>query len=130
MSDTNTATATVENVLMAIDYDQPKQALAALASGKCSMEQYAEWQSGREDLLRAQALRAAKSAGRLTTKVSEKGGVSIYGLGRWPVTLYREQWARLFASREAIELFIQANLSVLKPKKAKAAEAKKMGRAQ
>jgi hypothetical protein len=50
-----------------------------------------------------QAKLAARPAGKLSAKVSEKGAVSVYGLQRFPVTLYREQWERLFAARESIE---------------------------
>ena len=50
---------------------------------------------------------------RITLKVSDKGGLSVYGLGRFPVTLYRGQWERLFAERTAIEAFIKANANLL-----------------
>ena len=50
---------------------------------------------------------------RITMKVSEKGGLSVYGLGRFPVTLYRSQWERLFAAQAEIEAFIKANASLL-----------------
>ncbi len=49
----------------------------------------------------------------LTIKVSEKGGVSVYGLGRFPVTLYRSQWEKLFSHVPAIQAFIEANQAVL-----------------
>jgi hypothetical protein len=49
-------------------------------------------------------------------KVSQKGAVSVYGLGRFPVTLYQEQWERLFERVPEIEKFIQENQSVLKRK--------------
>ena len=49
------------------------------------------------------------SSSKLTLKVSEKGALSVYGMGRWPITLYRAQWERLFANREAVEAFIAAN---------------------
>jgi len=49
-------------------------------------------------------------------KVSEKGGVSVYGLGRFPVTLYREQWIRLLDRAEEIRQFVVANEAVLKKK--------------
>lgn len=52
------------------------------------------------ETLRAEVarLKAAQAAGgRISFKVSEKGGLSVYGLGRWPVTLYRSQWERLLA---------------------------------
>ena len=49
-------------------------------------------------------------------KVSEKGGVSVYGLGRFPVTLYREQWEKLLAMSDEIKGFIAENKDRLKVK--------------
>ena len=49
-------------------------------------------------------------------KVSEKGGVSVYGLGRFPVTLYKEQWTRLLDMADDIRTFIKENESKLKVK--------------
>jgi len=49
-------------------------------------------------------------------KVSEKGAVSVYGLGRFPVTLYKEQWAKLLGMGEEIRAFIKENDSKLKTK--------------
>ena len=49
-------------------------------------------------------------------KVSEKGGVSVYGLGRFPVTLYKEQWLRLLDMADEIREFIKQNDSRLKTK--------------
>ena len=49
-------------------------------------------------------------------KVSEKGGLSVYGLGRFPVTLYREQWEKLLAMSDQIRNFIKENDSTLKKK--------------
>ena len=49
-------------------------------------------------------------------KVSEKGGVSVYGLGRFPVTLYKEQWVKLLDLAEDIRGFIKENDSKLKSK--------------
>jgi hypothetical protein len=49
-------------------------------------------------------------------KVSEKGGVSVYGLGRFPVTLYKEQWVKLLAMADEIRAFIKENESKLKAK--------------
>jgi hypothetical protein len=49
----------------------------------------------------------------LTIKVSEKGGVSVYGLGRFPVTLYRSQWEKLISHVPAIQAFIEANAAKL-----------------
>ena len=49
-------------------------------------------------------------------KVSEKGGVSVYGLGRFPVTLYKEQWVRLLAMADEIRAFIKEHDAELKAK--------------
>jgi len=49
-------------------------------------------------------------------KVSEKGGVSIYGLGRFPVTLYKEQWSKLLDMADDIRAFIKENEPKLKAK--------------
>jgi len=62
-------------------------------------------------------LKADKKSGRpVSLKVSEKGGVSVYGLGRFPVTLYKEQWAKLLDMADEIRAFIQENESKLKTK--------------
>jgi hypothetical protein len=52
----------------------------------------------------------------VSMKVSEKGGVSVYGLGRFPVTLYQEQWAKLLAMADEIKAFIEENRAKLKAK--------------
>ncbi len=52
----------------------------------------------------------------LSLKVSQKGGVSVYGLGRFPVTLYKEQWIRLLDMVDEIRSFISENDSALKTK--------------
>ena len=49
-------------------------------------------------------------------KVSEKGAVSIYGMGRFPVTLYKEQWLKLLDMSDQIRAFITANEAQLKTK--------------
>ena len=49
-------------------------------------------------------------------KVSEKGGVSVYGLGRFPVTLYKEQWSKLLDMADEIRAFIKDNDARLKTK--------------
>jgi ribosome-interacting GTPase 1 len=49
-------------------------------------------------------------------KVSEKGAVSVYGLGRFPVTLYQEQWQKLLALSDQIQAFIEENRAKLKVK--------------
>lgn len=55
-------------------------------------------------------------AGTISMKVSEKGALSVYGLGRFPVTLYKEQWNRLLAVSEDIKSFIKDNDAQLKTK--------------
>jgi len=57
-----------------------------------------------------------RKPGQLRLKISEKGGLSVYGLGRFPVTLYKEQWARLLEHTEEIKEFLKANDQQLKAK--------------
>jgi len=59
---------------------------------------------------------SSKKTGRLEFKVSEKGGVSVYGLGRFPVTLYYEQWQRLLGISDDLRAFLEENKSKLKLK--------------
>ncbi len=67
--------------------------------------------------LRAENERLKKRSSRgVTMKVSEKGGLSVYGLGRFPVTLYKEQWIRLLDMAEDIKTFIRENEGTLKSK--------------
>jgi hypothetical protein len=54
--------------------------------------------------------------GQMSLKVSEKGALSVYGLGRFPVTLYREQWEKLLGLADSIRQFIQENDRLLKKK--------------
>jgi hypothetical protein len=54
--------------------------------------------------------------GQISFKVSEKGAVSVYGLGRFPVTLYKEQWEKLLAAGEQIKAFVAQNDHLLKKK--------------
>lgn len=61
------------------------------------------------------ALKKAQT-GTARIKVSDKGGVSVYGLGRFPVTLYKEQWLRLLNMADEIRTFIDANEQHLKSK--------------
>jgi hypothetical protein len=61
------------------------------------------------------ALKKGAASG-LRLKVSEKGAVSVYGLGRFPVTLYKEQWLRLLDTADDIRTFIAANDAHLKTK--------------
>jgi hypothetical protein len=57
-----------------------------------------------------------KRTGSLEFRVSEKGGVSVYGLGRFPVTLYYEQWIRLLDAAEELRRFLEENKDKLKLK--------------
>lgn len=64
---------------------------------------------------------ALKAGPKLTMKIGEKGGLSVYGMGRFPVTLYGEQWTKLLGHREQIEAFLAANVSKLATKESRAA---------
>jgi hypothetical protein len=69
------------------------------------------------DRLRAENERLKRTASRgVSLKVSEKGGLSVYGLGRFPVTLYQEQWTKLLDMAEEIRAFIRDNAATLKTK--------------
>ena len=57
-----------------------------------------------------------RKPGQLRLKVSEKGGLSIYGLGRFPVTLYKEQWVKLLDYADEIRSFLKDNDPQLKAK--------------
>lgn len=64
-----------------------------------------------------EALKTKKQdRGVLSMKVSEKGALSVYGMGRFPVTLYKEQWLKLLSISEEIKVFIKDNESLLKTK--------------
>ncbi len=79
---------------------------------------------GNEDQLKAEIekLKAENeklkkpSRGTISMKVSEKGGLSVYGLGRFPVTLYKEQWSKLLAVSNDILEFIEQHQDQLKTK--------------
>jgi len=58
----------------------------------------------------------ARGGRSVSLRVSEKGGVSVYGLGRFPVTLYKEQWLKLLDMADAIRTFIAENDAKLKTK--------------
>lgn len=63
------------------------------------------------------ALKSAKPArGAISMKVSEKGALSVYGMGRFPVTLYKEQWLKLLDMSDDIRKFITENNERLKTK--------------
>ena len=71
------------------------------------------------ELARLQAENAAlksRTSRGVSLRVSEKGGVSVYGLGRFPVTLYKEQWAKLLDMSDEIRAFLRDHDAELKAK--------------
>lgn len=76
----------------------------------------AELQAELEKLKAENAALKARSGRPVAMKVSEKGGLSVYGLGRFPVTLYQEQWLKLLDMAEEIRAFIRDNATLLKKK--------------
>jgi hypothetical protein len=73
-------------------------------------------QSEVERLKAENAALKAQAARGVSIKVSEKGGVSVYGLGRFPVTLYKEQWIKLLDMADQIRAFLAAHDAELKTK--------------
>ena len=65
----------------------------------------------------------ARTARGVTLKVSEKGAVSVYGLGRFPVTLYKEQWVKLLDLAADIRAFIEEHQAELKAKERRSNDA-------
>ena len=63
-----------------------------------------------------EALKAKPARGALSLKVSEKGGVSLYGLRRFPVTFYADEWEKLLGMADELQRFIRANDAKLKRK--------------
>lgn len=63
-----------------------------------------------------EALKAERKGSPTSIKVSEKGAISVYGLGRFPVTLYQEQWQKLLGMSDQIKTFIAENKDRLKAK--------------
>ena len=70
----------------------------------------------KKELLQLKAEKKARENRELTLKVSAKGAVSLYGLGRFPVTLYKGQWEKVFPFVDKIKSFIAENDSRLKSK--------------
>jgi hypothetical protein len=62
------------------------------------------------------ALKNKPARGAFSLKVSEKGGLSVYGLGRFPVTLYKEQWGKLLDHADEIREFLKEHDADLKTK--------------
>ena len=80
------------------------------------MSTEAELRAELERLKRENEALKARPKTATSLKVSEKGGVSVYGLGRFPVTLYKEQWLKLLAMADDIRRFIDENAARLKTK--------------
>jgi hypothetical protein len=66
--------------------------------------------------LRSENEALKRPRGQVALKVSEKGALSVYGMGRFPVTLYREQWEKLLEMKDVILHFIHENDQLLKKK--------------
>ncbi len=80
-----------------------------------TLEQRLAFLEKRNAELEAKAKEAAKPR-TLSLKVGQSGGASLYGMGRFPVTLYKEQWRKLLAHKDQIEAFLTENDSMLKAK--------------
>jgi hypothetical protein len=93
---------------------ESKSAIAFLVLGGLKMDESMEEKIARLEA-ENRALKGRRS-GNLSLKISEKGGVSVYGLGRFPVTLYKEQWSKLLAFAGEIDAFIKENDHLLKTK--------------
>ena len=76
------------------------------------LAEYVAWLQAENARIRTEKAQA----GKLSLKVSSKGAVSVYGMGRFPVTLYREQWERLIAYAPQIEKFMVDNAALLSSK--------------
>jgi hypothetical protein len=99
--------------LTACGHGQHKEkAMAILQSNLSSMTT----EQLREYAARLEAKLAVTRNAKLSMKVSEKGALSVYGLGRFPVTLYRGQWEKLLDSAADIRQFIKANTDTLSVK--------------
>ncbi len=72
--------------------------------------------SEREELEALRKEKAMKVKGGLSLKVSQKGALSLYGMGRFPVTLYKEQWLKVIEYAETIKNFIAEHDLELKAK--------------
>jgi len=91
---------------------------------RCGITESGTQNMATEEELRAELERLRKenealkrpTRGQISMRVSEKGGLSVYGLGRFPVTLYREQWEKLIGMAGEIKQFIEANDALLKKK--------------
>lgn len=74
------------------------------------------YEQAMERIAQLEAAQRKQATSRLTVKLSAKGAVSVYGLQRWPVTLYAEQWARLIEFVPNVVDFVNANRDSLATK--------------
>lgn len=98
---------------MATETIKPIEKLSGEALLRALDEARAESARLRQEL---EASKTKAKNGSLVFKVSAKGALSVYGLGRFPVTLYRGQWERLMAKVEDLKSYIKANEGSLKTK--------------
>lgn len=84
-----------------------------------AVDEEAELKALKIELAQAKAeLQRAQTKGGTSIKVSTKGCVSVYGLGRFPVSFYKSQWEKLFSMKDAIESFIEQHKDLLPEKSA------------
>jgi len=84
-----------------------------------AVDEEAELKALKIELAQAKAeLQRAQTKGGTSIKVSTKGCVSVYGLGRFPVSFYKSQWEKLFSMKDSIEAFIEEHKDLLPEKSA------------
>jgi hypothetical protein len=85
-------------------------------TGEAALRAELEAMKAENEALKAKAAKGKGPGAGVSFKVSEKGGLSVYGLGRFPVTLYKGQWNRLIGVLDALKVFIAENDAALKDK--------------
>lgn len=91
-----------------------QQAVLLLAAGKCNAAEFKAWSDEYIAVEKTAASVAARSNGnKPTPKCAASGAISVYGLNRMPVTLYAEQWAKVFGMKDEITKFIAENRAKL-----------------
>ena len=97
-------------MLLSLEYNRPESEF--VEGGEMAEPTYEELKAKVAELEK----KTTRRTGELDFKVGEKGGVSVYGLGRFPVTLYYEQWMKLFEATPRLREFLEENKSKLKLK--------------